>query len=129
MYKLTCLISLLLGVFSFSTPSYAIEPSDTVARYIEALKNGNVYELKTILGGSLYTSRRVLLEENTEYPQFLRKRFQQAQITLEGSPEDLGNNKKGLHIKMLFPDGSTNVTKLVLEQTSTGTWKIIQELQ
>ena len=50
--------------------------NETVSPFLEALKNGDVSLIKQYIAGDMYESRRILLEQNKEYPEFLRyKRF------------------------------------------------------
>ena len=50
--------------------------NETVFPFLEALKNGDVSLIKQYIAGDMYESRRILLEQNKEYPEFLRKYYQ-----------------------------------------------------
>ena len=73
-------------IFSFLlqvAPVYAddIKILETVELYTQALKSGDVEELKSLLGGRLYEKRRALLEENTEYSDWLRRYYADASFS------------------------------------------------
>ena len=77
----------------------AEEPADTVLLYFEAIRNGDVESVKSFLGGNLYKKRKVLLEQNEKYPDFLRERFGEAEFTVEGAPQDITETTKSIRVK------------------------------
>jgi hypothetical protein len=92
-------------------------------RHIAALQRGNVAELKSTLGGKAYQDYKALLEQNTEYPAFLRDyykgaRFEIGEIT-PGLDDDVVAN-----LVIALPSSTSSVTQLRLSPTGQG-WKIV----
>jgi hypothetical protein len=112
---------LLLGWF-YPVMVYAAEPQVLVKAYFKALKNGDVQALKSYMGGKLYQKRKVLLEKNRDYPQFLIDFYKGAELEAVEVQDGI------VHIKIRFPNGSLKQHNLVLQQNSYGNWIIVDEL-
>jgi len=110
--------------------SYAEEPFDTVNGYLEALKRGDTLVLKSYIGGRLYQKRKVLLEDNSQYPEFLRKfydgsRFRiLALVTDEKKPSN-----KFVDVEFQFPGGNKSLISFVVTKDPSGVWKIMDEIE
>jgi hypothetical protein len=124
----TCL---LVTFWACALPSQASgDPVETVERYTQALAAGDVNALKAVLGGRLYAKRRVLLEENAEYPALLRRHYAGASFSSARSSRssDRYPDATLVNIEMLMASGERLTTTLVLEQSADGSgWKIIDE--
>ena len=83
------IITTLMIVLSF-TDSKAADPFETVIKFFEASKSGDVETMKHLIAGTLYKSRRVLLEINTNYPEFLKKFYDGA--TMNPLQYEVGND-------------------------------------
>ncbi len=128
----TILFSSLLIFFMLSPPltARAAESLDMVRLYFEAVKAGDVEMIQSYLAGKLLKKRKVLLEENTEYPKFLRDRFGEAEFGIQASTnEQTVNNREVVNANILFRDGSSITTNLITEKDKFGNWKIIDQLR
>ena len=107
----------------------AEQPAETILLYFESVRKGDVDRIKSFLGGNLFNKRKVLLEKNKKYPDFLRNRFGEAKFTVEGLPKNLTDTTKSVLVRISFDDGSSISTNLVVQQTTAGDWKIIDQLR
>jgi uncharacterized protein YktA (UPF0223 family) len=91
MKKLISPIVLLISVALISTLSYSqdtdsvysdeIDMENTVILpFLNALKNGDVKKIKNYLSTDTYNEYKKLLEENKEYPKFLRDYYKDAKF-------------------------------------------------
>jgi hypothetical protein len=101
-------------------------PGDSVVQFFEASKNGDTTRMKQLIAGSFYNQRKTLLEENTTYPDFLRKHYDGARLQINSMRED----RRGwvVEINIKFADGTVDSNKLLLQKDASGTWKIIDEV-
>ena len=115
--------TLFFGLMLFSPfTSEAQEPHDVVMAYYQAMKNGDVLAMKSYMGGKLYEKRKILLEQNANYPEFLRNHYERGDI-------QVGEVHNGVvKVMVQFPDGNINAHQLVVEQDSSGQWKIVDEI-
>ena len=111
-----------LVLLSHSIADAAQEPQDVVTAYFYAMKSGDVVTMKSYLDGKLLKKRKILLEKNTSYPDFLRNLYEKGDIQV-GEAND-GVVKVMIH----FPDGNMQVHQLVVNQNSSGQWKIVDEI-
>ncbi len=119
----------LLFILNNVTLAHAEEPSDTVLLYFESIRNGDVENIKSFLGGNLLKKRKVLLEENEKYSDFLRDRFGEAKFTVEGSPKNMTDTTRSVLVRISFNDGTSIYTNMVVQETVPGGWKIVDQLQ
>src|SRR5210317_1440073 len=82
------IITVLIMNFS-SFEANALEPNDTVLCYLHALKHGDVGKIKYSITGELYKKRKVLLEQNKSYSEFLKKTYRKAEFQIK---ETMVNN-------------------------------------
>lgn len=109
-----------LVLFSFSVA--AQEPQDVVAAYFHAKMNGDVVTMKSYMGGKLYEKRKVLLEQNVNYPDFLREYY-------AGGDIQVGEAHDGVvKVMVQLPDGSIHAHQLVVERAPDGNWRITNEI-
>jgi hypothetical protein len=101
-------------------------PSDCVMQFFEASKNGDLNAMKQLMAGSFYNQRRTLLEENTTYPDFLRKHYADTRLQVISLREERGGWVAEVRIK--FPDGTVDSNKWLVQKDASGTWKIIDQV-
>ena len=100
MKKMMICLSVLLVLYCFGF-SYAKESqlsqeslknitNEIVRPYFVALKSGDIETLKRFMAKEMYDEQRVLLEQNKEYPNFLKRIYRDANFTI-GSMEETGN--------------------------------------
>ena len=120
--RFSLIFFLLVAGWFYPAITYATEPQELVEAYFEAMKNGDVKTMKSYMGGKLYQKRKVLLEENKEYPKFLIDFYKGAELETVEVKDEI------VHIKIQFPDGGKREHNLVLQKNSYGKWKIVNEL-
>ncbi len=117
----------LLGLCSFSYAG-ALEPSETVIYYFDALKSGNVEAIKSSVAGEFYQEQKVLLEENAQYSTFLKKNYTNAWFRLENTHQP-SSDRAVVNGTIYFADGSESPTVFHLERAPTDyTWRIVKEV-
>lgn len=83
--------------------------------YFEALKNGDVNKLKRYLSAAMVNEYKTLLEQNKEYPQFLRDYYENATFSVVRASEIDGQIEFDVLVE--FPNGSQSISTLrVLEE-------------
>lgn len=108
---------------------HAEEPFDTVKGYTNALKSGDTTRLRSYIGGHLYKKRKVLLEQNVSYPEFLRNLYERAEFQISETVMDLGQRGQAVKVHIEFPDGNSFVSTMIVEEESSGSWKIVDEIE
>ena len=101
-------------------------PDECVAQFFEASKNGDTARMKQLIAGTFYNQRKVLLEENATYPDFLRKYYEGARQQITSMREDRGGWV--VEVRIAFADATVDSNKLLLQKDATGTWKIMQDI-
>lgn len=104
------------------------EPVDTVIQFYEASKNGDTETIKQLIGGSFYNERRVLLEENSDYPNFLRDYYRGTELKIGDVVMEGDGTVAVIDMEIQFLDGGVRATKLLLKKDSGGVWKIVDEM-
>jgi hypothetical protein len=117
------IIAVLIVSFS-SFEANALEPDDTVLRYLNALKNGDIGTIKDSIGGELYKKRKVLLEQNKSYPKFLKKTYRDTEFQIKETT--VNKNEALVKVESKFPDGITRFI-FYLNKNAEGNWKIFKE--
>ena len=105
--------------------------SEIVLPFFNALKAGDVDSIKRYIAGDMYESKKVLLEQNKEYPEFLRNYYRGVEFYKEDIAEDGGYIIVDITIE--YPNGDYGSGKLYLWQIKDikqgihvpGSWKII----
>jgi hypothetical protein len=105
----------------------AAEPNEIVTAYFQALKEGNVKVVKNLISGNLYNNRRVLLEENPDYGNFLKKIYMGSHIQIMDTVKK--NGITYVDVKIEFQDGSNHLVTLLLKEDNSKKWKINEEIE
>jgi len=103
----------------------------SVYPFFMALKEGDVSSIKQLIAGEMYESKKVLLEKNKEYPEFLKNYYQGIEFYVENATQS--GNYIIVDFLIEFPGGNRNFARLYLEQTKIdtseshegGIWRII----
>lgn len=102
---------------------------DIVYRYTAALASGDVEEIKNVLSGRIYNSRKVLIEQNTEYPNSLRSYYSGASFGVAMSAGDSEHYPEGLlvNVQIIFGNGNSGTETLILMESDRGNsdWRIV----
>jgi len=116
-----------------AVPAYADDTKilETVELYTQALKAGDVEEIKKLLGGRLYEKKRALLEENTEYSGWLKQYYAGASFSF---PTGVTNSDqypgKLVNVETQLGSGETVTTNLLLQSpTDSDGWEIVGQIR
>lgn len=118
--------------FLFSTSivlgdDFQDEPHRTILSYFNALKNGDVQTLKTLLTDPLLSNRRLLLEQNTAYPEHLRNYYQDAGMLITEVNLTDDSNIQIVTANISFEgDEHELIIQFLMKNTDEG-WKIAEE--
>lgn len=128
-FRVLCinLIITLLTVWSFnSIAAEAATPTETVIAYFIALQNGDTEKIKNLLAYNYYRKKSVLLENNPNYSEFLKKYHKGMEFRIL----NLVQNKAQAFVKVeqRLKDGTRKNTTLILKQAESGNWKIAEEI-
>ncbi len=95
-------------------------------QFFEASKNGDTARMTQLMAGSFYKQRKTLLEENTQYPDFLRTHYDGARLQIMNMRED----RQGwvVEVRIKFADGTVDSNKFLVQKDASGAWKIVQEI-
>jgi hypothetical protein len=101
-------------------------PDECVVQFFEASKSGDTARMKQLMTGTFYNQRKTLLEENTTYPDFLRKHYDGAHLQITNMREE----PRGwvVEIRIKYADGNVDSNKFLVRKDASGTWKIIDEV-
>jgi hypothetical protein len=94
------------------------QATNVIVPFFQALQNGDVQTIKQYLSPSLYAQYQVLLEQNREYPDFLRKYYQGAKLQLRKISAKQGHTVVRAVIN--FPTGETSTMNVILKDEKTG---------
>jgi ABC-type transporter MlaC component len=119
-----CILSAVLIVSFGAIKARASTPSDAVLSYFQALKNGDVETIKASITGDMYKKRKVLLEQNKNYPEFLKNVYKGAQFRIKDV--SIKDNDAVVSVEVIFPDRKTQFI-LYLIKDDLGNWKIFKE--
>jgi hypothetical protein len=126
-YALYVITTLLFVSFFNSLHAETTKAIDSViAGYFGALKNGDVDAIKYYIAGDFYEKKKALLENNQNYPEFLKKIYQESEVRVLNSTQT-GDNAV-VEVGIYGPDSSISVTKMRLKKDSSDTWKIVEEI-
>jgi hypothetical protein len=119
-----CILSAVLIVSFGAIKARASTPNDAVLSYFQALKNGDVETIKASITGDMYKKRKVLLEQNKNYPEFLKNVYKGAQFRIKDV--SIKDNDAVVSVEVIFPDRKTQFI-LYLIKDDLGNWKIFKE--
>jgi ABC-type transporter MlaC component len=120
-----CMVLAVLIVGFAAKEARASEPKDTVLIYFQALKNGDVAAIKGSITGDMYNKRKVLLEQNKSYPEYLRNAYQGAECQIK--EVTIKGNDAVVSVEVTFPDRKAKFI-LYLTRDDSGIWKIFKEI-
>ena len=104
---------------------------ETVVPFFDALKHGDVKSIKKLVAGDMYEDKRVLLEQNKDYPDFLRKYYQGVEFIVKNIASSGDHIVIDIGIK--YPSGDEINAQLYLSDISATAdmseevkWKIVE---
>lgn len=97
-----------------------------------ALGKGNVNTIRQFISGKMYDENKVLLEQNKEYPKFLREFYRGAKfsidkvIELETDTDAKSSVDTIVYVGIVFKTGDTNQIRLrVKKDEGDLIWKVV----
>jgi len=96
----------------------------TFATVFQALQSGDVQTLKSHMAGHMYEQYKVLLEENLEYPSFLKNFYRGATFSVTNIVYK--GDDALVDVVITFSGGNKTVTKMLLKQDSNQMWKLTE---
>jgi hypothetical protein len=145
--KNICFIFIILAfMLSFSTfHTETVESNDqpyfqiadeTLRPYFEALKNGDVVSIKKVIAGKMLQRNLVLLDQNKNYPDFLRDYYQSVEFSIMAV--ELADDDIQASVSILFPGNESVRTVYILHRyiikDASGNpdieaWKIVRQIE
>ena len=120
----SCILLSFLMLCFLSIAANASSPVDTALNYFQALQQGDLNTIKDSIAGEIYRTRKVLLEQNERYPEFLRNIYQGANFQIKSVA--IQDNNAAVTVEVRFPDRQ-KVFILFLNKDDLGNWKIFKE--
>jgi hypothetical protein len=102
-----------------------LKPNAVVLNYFQALKQGDIETIKKYIMGEFYNKKKILLEENNKYPEFLRRHYKN--VTVRIIDTNIEDREATVVVGIRFPNGKENYLEMNLKQTSQNSWKIFRE--
>ena len=100
--------------------------SEVINPYFNALREGNVNEIKKYLSEEMYQKNKVLFEQNKEYPTFLQKYYLGAEFSVERA--EIIDGVTVVNVLIAFPNGNSSTSRLKLQKNrdkdGNEVWKI-----
>ena len=105
--------------------SVIVEIKKACASLFDALRDGDVQTIKRYLSPVEYARYKVLFEQNTDYPRFLRNFYQGARVRV-GQIDSVRSAKNEVIGELVidFPNGETTITRMRLNRDKGGEWKV-----
>jgi hypothetical protein len=88
----------------------------TLMPFFEALKNGDVLGIKKHISGNLYAKSRALLDENQNYPAFLKNYYRDVIFTVIKAEKEIAGEGIVFFVSLQFPSGSVSINELKLSK-------------
>lgn len=89
---------------------------NTLRPFFNALKNGDVEQIKHFFSGEIYSEYRLLLEENKGYPDLLREYYKDAVFSIERGVT--ADNMVTIDFSIEFPGKGKQVSQYILQKQS-----------
>jgi hypothetical protein len=101
------------------------EITKTFNSLFDGLKRGDVGTIQFYLLPEEYARSKVLLEQNTDYPRFLKNFYHGATLRI-GKVDSVLSTPNEVIAEFIvdFPSGETSITRMRLNRGDSGIWKI-----
>lgn len=109
--------------------------NETFLPLFKALKDGDVSTIKQYISGDMYNKSKILLEQNKDYPQFLRDFYHGARFWVKKIVKINGDIIADVVIE--FPNGDQGLVKLCLQKEMVNLqgnnrreiWRVVKEVK
>ena len=119
-------------LLSLVVPVHAIAQNQdvemTAMSFFDAVKAGNVGQIRTLVAGPLLESVRVLLTENRKYPDYLRERYAGATAEIT-NVSMLPDGDVLVDMAVTLESNIPSYMKLRMSQHKGGGWRIVEQSQ
>jgi len=116
--------SLLNAAGDFLDADKTREAKNTVSSFFNGLMNGDLNEIKQYISTEYHHNNRNLLDDNKEYPIFLKEYYHGAKMSLLDMYM-AGDNIK-VDVEILFPNQTKGAYVIHLGQEDNSTWKVFR---
>lgn len=117
----------LIALYPVAVVALEAGPENVVQDYYRASAEGDVEAVKTYITGPFNERRKVLLEKNKGYADFLRDHYAGIITEIVSVAVEDGAGKAEIVVKLTFQGGSSFNTTLLLKNVMGGFWKIYDE--
>lgn len=115
--------------------SYSNITNATLLPLFEALKEGDVETIRQCISGDMYDRYKILLEQNKNYPEFLRKFYLGATFRIEHVVAIDGDVIVDVTIDL--PNSGTHLTKFCIRKATSSAqggdipvaWKVVRKIK
>ena len=114
--------------WSSTLGAQAVQPRDAVVQFFEASRNGDTETIRRLIAGSFYDQRKVLLEENEQYAEFLRAHYQGTEVRMGNVLMKEDGSVGVVDVRIKFPGGNVDTAKFLLKRGADGWGKIVGQL-
>lgn len=106
---------------------------NVVLPFFAALRNGDVNAIKRYISSDMYSTYKRLLEDNKEYPKFLRDYYRDAKFHVERTNKV--DDRVEFDVVIEFPDGNRSINKLrvlkkrgrLQDRSGSNNWEIANQ--
>ena len=124
--KIICHFLLLISLSVPSVFSADREIIETVVNpFFRALQNGDVETVGSLIADPLYSQVKVLLNDNKEYPDFLRNYYLDSHIEIINIYDYPPEHKK-VYLELYLSD-EKQLIELQLHKSASGDWKVTKQ--
>jgi ABC-type transporter MlaC component len=85
--------------------------------------------MKSLVAGSFYNRRKVLLDNNSTYPNFLIEHYKGSSVEIEKSITDTNQGTAAVTVTVNFPENKKDRYRYILKKYQNGHWKIVRQDQ
>jgi len=119
-----------LLLVSLCTPSVFSAESVIIETIIDpfflALQNGDVKAIETFIADPLHSQVKVLLQDNQEYPAFLRNYYSNSHIEVL-NVYDHSADQINVYLELYLSTNEKQMLEIQLHKSAAGDWKITKQ--
>ena len=105
---------------ALSEPTVLAIQEQVLLPFFEALKTGDIIVIKEHMSRDLYAKNRVLLDENREYPSFLRDYYKDITFRILGAEEIFPGEAILFYVSFDYAGGNNSIHELKLSRKQSG---------
>ena len=105
---------------ALTDPEVAAIQEQTLLPFLSALKKGDIPAMKKLISRGLLSKNRILLDENREYPAFLRNYYKDISFRVVKAEMDSSGDVMIFHVSFDSSAGSSGIYELKLSREKRG---------